>query len=59
MLCEFAFANNMTIMSTQFQHHQVHKVTWISLDHTTKKPNYSKATWIYLGQNTTHQINHA
>ena len=31
MLCEFAFANNMIIiMSTQFQHKQLYKPTWIS-----------------------------
>ena len=34
MLCEFAFANNM-MMSTQFQHKQIHKATCIPLSQNT------------------------
>jgi hypothetical protein len=32
---KFASANNVMIMSTQFQHKQIHKATLISLDQTT------------------------
>jgi hypothetical protein len=35
MLCEFAFADNMIIMSYQFQHKQIYEATWISPDETT------------------------
>jgi hypothetical protein len=35
MVCSFAVENNMTVMSTQFQHEAVHKGTWISPDLTT------------------------
>jgi len=35
MVCNFAIENNMTVMSTQFQHKTTHKVTWISPDLTT------------------------
>ena len=47
MLCEFAFANNVIMMSTQFQHKQIHKATWIppsqntinQIDHVFIKAN--------------------
>jgi exonuclease III len=35
LLCDFAAANNMTVMSTQFQHKQIHKETRRSPDQNT------------------------
>lgn len=35
MLRELPFANNMTTMSSQFQHQQIHKATSISPDQTS------------------------
>ena len=35
MLCEFASASNMIMMSTQFQHKQIDKATWIPLSQNT------------------------
>jgi len=34
MVCNFAIENNMTVMSTQFQHKTIHKGTWILPDLT-------------------------
>jgi len=33
LLCDFPAANNMIVISTQFQHKQTHKGTWRSPDH--------------------------
>ena len=35
MVRNFAIENNMTVMSTQFQHKTIHKGTWILPDLTT------------------------
>jgi exonuclease III len=35
LLCDFAAANNMVVMSTQFQHEQIHKGTWRYPDQNT------------------------
>jgi hypothetical protein len=37
LLCDFAAANNMTVISTQFQHKQIHKGTWRSPDQNAVK----------------------
>ena len=35
ILCEYAFANNMITISTQFQLKQIQQATWTSPDQTT------------------------
>jgi exonuclease III len=35
LLAEFVIANNMVVMSTQFQHKEIHKGTWTAPDHNT------------------------
>jgi len=35
LLCEFAYANSMVVMSTNFQHKRMHKITWLSPDQNT------------------------
>ena len=35
LLCDFAAANNMIVMSMQFQHKRIHKGTWRSPDQNT------------------------
>ena len=57
MLCEFAFANNMIIMSYQFEHKQIYEATWISLDETTLNQIY-EATWISPDETTLNQTDH-
>ena len=47
LLCEFAYTNNMVVMSTNLQHKRTHKITWLSpdqntasqIDHTTINAN--------------------
>jgi exonuclease III len=35
LLCEFAYANNMVVMSTNFQHKRMYKITWLPPDQNT------------------------
>jgi len=35
LLCEFPYANSMVVMSTNFQHKGIHKITWLSPDQNT------------------------
>jgi exonuclease III len=35
MLLELALGNNLTVMSTQFQHKKIHKGTWLGPDQLT------------------------
>jgi len=29
LLCEFAYENNMVVMSSNFEHERIHKITWL------------------------------
>jgi exonuclease III len=39
-LCEFANANDMVVMSTNFQQKRIHKITWLSPDQNTASQIY-------------------